>query len=164
MSGEPFPSHQLKWLQVVHELHRMGYQKLRVYPYFGPNYHWRCLLHPASNVDIEDHQRPINESDQLKYTEAAGYQYFDWANCEELTPYEIAFRVTQEKSEFLRDCQGSDPAYVQWYIELLGFAAAGVLPTFGGLSFSDYSNMGTLLGRVLPNPPLPDADVSGPDE
>lgn len=159
MSGGPFPYPQLKYLQMVHELHRMGYQKLRVFPYEGPNF-WRCTLLAINNVDFNRNHFPIDEDKAIHYSEAGGYRYLDWEDCERESPFELACRFVREKSEFLRDCQGSDPAYVQWYIELLGFAAAGRLPSFGGRGFDDFSNMGTLLGRDLPNPPVPGGEHS----
>jgi hypothetical protein len=96
MSNEPKPSGQvvlsqpeleyerraLRVLQMVHELHKAGYQLLRICPGTnGSGTAWRCGVTPVTNIYrnngamwVEWELRDLTAT----YTTASGNEYFGW--------------------------------------------------------------------------------------
>lgn len=55
----------LRVLRIVHELHKQGYQLLRIAPGMSASgCHWRCAITPRSNV-LESHGAKLADEDEL---------------------------------------------------------------------------------------------------
>jgi hypothetical protein len=76
----------VRLLAMVGELHKRGYQHLRVMPYFGPTGAWRCSIAPVilfyrnhGAIHVEPDGADAAETTMVaRYTGAAGNHYFDW--------------------------------------------------------------------------------------
>ncbi len=88
-----------KLLLMVNELHRRGYQRLRIVPGMSPcGEHWRCSITPVTNVSVKHGARLVEwEHLTAHYTSADGAKYFGWT-------------------------------YAGWYQEMLGLTFPNLLP------------------------------------
>lgn len=139
---------QLKWmrctvrvLRMVSELHRMGYQRLRVMPYHGPT-SYRVWVAPAAAFSV------LNgiycermELDHACYNSPSEDKYFDWPDA-----YKDDARALAEKfiERFQRVCElgsGSDWGYAGWLSDLLAKLAAhpDKLPYIDLTDFTDFA-------------------------
>jgi hypothetical protein len=127
-------------LELVHELHLCGYQRLRAIPEMEPSgKHWRCAIAPVSLVSMDHGARLDTDvrDDPLiaTYSSRDQNRYFGWAD---VYPYarakELAVYFVERFPEVAKAGKGSDWSYAGWYIEMLDltnpdqfpYAAAGV--------------------------------------
>ena len=123
-------------LLMVEELHRMGYQLLRIAPgtaSSGPS--WHCLIvpnvytsahHGAMLHDAEDFL--ISSGDAARYSTADEGRYFGWPDATTLTPQEMAHRFLGEFPTLAKLGEGSDWAYAGWYQEMVRLTAPANVP------------------------------------
>ncbi len=117
-------------LAMVHELHKRGYQRLRVSPGFSPSgTSWRCIVTHAGNTLPEngallaDHNRDV-----ARYTSGMGNRYFDWPDAASDTARELATKFVERFPGISEKGLGRDWAYAGWYSEMMGLAERGCLP------------------------------------
>jgi hypothetical protein len=117
-------------LLMVHELHKRGYQRLRIVPGMSPSgMHWRCSVTPASNVCMTHGAREADFSRHLaSYTSGQENEYFGWTDARTDTARALANKFLKRFSEVAELGRGSDWAYAGWYVEMLGHAERGALP------------------------------------
>lgn len=68
----------LRILRLVHELHKQGYQLLRIVPGMSPSgCYWRCAITPRSNV-LRSHGAMLSDNERLvaHYTSGQDNEYF----------------------------------------------------------------------------------------
>lgn len=123
-------------LLMVGELHRLGYQLLRIAPGMassGPS--WRCLIvpnvytsahHGAMLHDAEDSL--LSWGDAARYSTADEGRYFGWPDAADLTPQELAHRFLGEFPTLAKLGEGSDWAYAGWYQEMVRLTAPANIP------------------------------------
>jgi hypothetical protein len=119
-----------KLLLMVNELHRRGYQRLRIVPGMSPcGEHWRCSITPVTNVSVKHGARLVEwEHLSAHYTSADGAKYFGWSYAATLTPDKLALRFIAEFPLVAEGGQGSDWTYAGWYQEMLGLTFPNLLP------------------------------------
>jgi hypothetical protein len=119
----------LRMLTMVHELHKAGYQRLRISPGIGGPGAWRCLVTPISNTR-KAHGAITKYGLRLValHLGAAGNKYFDWDDAKTDTARELASKFIERFPEIARAGIGEDWAYAGWYVEMLGFAERGDFP------------------------------------
>ena len=155
-----------KVLLMVGELHRRGYQRLRIAPGLSPEgEHWRCSITPITNISTKHGARLIDwEHLAAHYTSAAGAKYFDWSYAANLDPGRLATRFCEEFPLIVAAGQGSDWAYAGWYQEMLGLTHPNLLPIAyreGGCPQDRLLAVGPRCeGVVIPLPP-PGEGVEG---
>jgi hypothetical protein len=122
----------LRVLSMVHELHKAGYQRLRI----GAGYtldlqHWRCYLGPATSFHA-DGWTPIDTSTLPLYTTEQDQRYFGWDDAAHDDARHLAAKFVERYPELVRQAAGEDWAYAGWFARQLGHAEQGSLPEFFG--------------------------------
>jgi hypothetical protein len=138
---EPHVRRAVRVLAVVAELHKRGYQRLRVMPFMSPSgAYWRCWIGPVkffyrnhgAILGEETAAGPEEEAQEratiARYTSGQENQYFGWEDTQRDDVRSLAdkflarFRLVADRG------QGWDYPYAGWYQRLLGLAEAGWLP------------------------------------
>jgi len=148
-------------LLMVGELHKRGYQKLRI----APTRHqlWRLVITPASNISAVDGSRLAVYEDPLQvvYTSGTGNLYFGWSDRTQANARELADTFVNRFPRVVEAARGRDWLYAGWYVEMLGLAEQGWFPYAysdsdeGGLALDALEGSGVDLTKkpVLPLPP-----------
>lgn len=108
-------------IRMVCELHRLGYQRLRIMPYFYP-LAYRVAIGPAELFSSRNGaytERLLDDIFAL-YTSASGNQYFEWEDATGDTARQLADKFIQRFPEVCSTGQGRDWAYAGWLAELMG--------------------------------------------
>ena len=118
-------------LAMVHELHKAGYQHLRICAGMSPDgKEWRCRVLPASQVKI-DGWSPAEDTHQYnQYSSNQGKQFFGWTDTESDDARTLARKFIERFPTTVRDAAGADWAYAGWFTDLLGRVENGELPVF----------------------------------
>ena len=139
-SGKRHPDPAIRRCQrvllMVHELHKLGYQRLRISPGLSPSgAYWRCVVTPASNI-LTTHGALTREYflHTARYTSGSEAAYFDWADAKRDTARELARKFILRFPTIAEQAQGRDHEYVGWYVEMLGLAERGALP----IAYADW--------------------------
>lgn len=125
-------------LAMVHELHKAGYQRLRVAPGMSASgVHWRCGVVPASAV-LQSHGAMAAELalPTASYTTGMGDAYFGWTDAADDTARELAAKFVARFPAVAEAGRGPDWAYAGWYAEVLGRAERGELPA----AYADWTD------------------------
>jgi hypothetical protein len=132
-------------LLMVHELHKLGFQRLRIAPGFSPSgAYWRCSVTPASNI-LSTHGARMKEWEPFAahYSSSMDAEYFDWKDARQDTARDLARKFVVRFRDVAERAMGQDWVYVGWYVEMLGHAERGALP----FAYADWYDEGD--GRVL---------------
>ena len=121
---------------MVAELHKLGYEGLRVAPFLSPSgCYWRCCIVPASMTHHAHGARLANADDYEllpRYSSGDGNNYFGWRNMKPKTPLILATRFIVEFPQFAEKGHHPDPAYVRWFTRMLELTQPiGVVSAFG---------------------------------
>jgi hypothetical protein len=122
--------HATRVLAMVHELHKAGYQKIRVLPYLAPSGgYWRCTITYAANM-ADDGFTPIRDGagdreHVARYSTADGNNYFGGDKALSLSARELAVRFLGEFPVIAAMGQGRDWLYAGWLTDVLGRAEQG---------------------------------------
>jgi len=110
--------HARRILLMVHELHRLGYERLRILPMMAPSgMHWRCKFFPAG----EPHR-------ELQFfSTGSGAACFTWEDATEDSPAELG-RKFIARVPAASAAKGEDPAYAAWFVTMLKATAPLGLP------------------------------------
>jgi hypothetical protein len=152
---------------MVAELHKLGYEGLRVTPFLSPSgCYWRCCIVPASLTHQAHGARLADDVDYEslpRYSSADGDNYFGWANMKPKTPVILARRFIVVFPQFAEKGHHPDPAYARWFKEMLELTAPiGVASAFGDMAapvdrmITDFCDDGV----VVPLPPSKILDFS----
>lgn len=139
-SGKRHPDPTIRRCQrvllMVHELHKLGYQRLRISPGLSPSGgYWRCVITPASNI-LVTHGALTRDYllNTARYTSGSDAAYFDWPDAKQNTARELATKFILRFPDIVEQSQGRDHEYVGWYVEMLGLAERGALP----IAYADW--------------------------
>lgn len=117
-------------LQMVHELHKQGYQLLRIAPGMSASgCHWRCAVTTRANIRrdngamLVDHDAPA-----AQYTTGQEDAYFGWTDAQEDDAPELARKFAVRLPQVVDGAVGDDWAYAGWYARMLGYAERGLFP------------------------------------
>ena len=119
-----------KLLRMVRELHRGGYELLRVEAGMSPSgCHWRCAIAPAALFSKKNGAMIIFSSSNMsqsmerpmiaRYSSGSLFDCYGWGDCSKDSPVALADRFRREFPQILERARGADPAYVQWFEEML---------------------------------------------
>ena len=133
------PAHRraLRVLRMVHELHKLGYQRLRIAPGMSPSgCYWRCAITHAGNI-LDSHGATLRDHDRdvAHYTSGQDNEYFGWSVAREDTVRQLAARFLERFPEIARLGRGPDWSYAGWYVQMLGFAERGAFP----IAYADWT-------------------------
>lgn len=141
----PHPDAQVRpaqrLLRMVGELHKRGYQRIRVMPYIAAVGAWRCEIGP-SIIFYRSNGARLNEpawtepSDKeqprlamlARYTAASGTAYFEWTDAKTDDARALADKFLDRFPRIAHFGRGWDYAYAGWFQHLLGYAEDGFFP------------------------------------
>ena len=134
-------------LAMVGELHRRGYQKLRVMPFMSPSgTAWRCWIGPDT-LFYRNHGAFLCDSGfsevqsaslNARYTSGEENHYFGWHDAEKDDARSLADKFLARSTELGSQGEGWSYAYSGWYQRLLGLGDQGWMPVV--LSDDDTSS------------------------
>jgi hypothetical protein len=156
-------------LQMVQELHRRGYEKLRIAPGMSSSgMHWRCSVVPVSNT-FRNNGAMLCDWDGLAahYTTGQALQFFGWEDAVEASPTRLADLFIERLPQVAAAGFGADAGYARWYQSMMRLTEPDALP----IAYSDYFDHdavglpcvgGDGAGDIrVPMPPPGDADGNG---
>lgn len=114
-------------IRMVSELHRLGYQRLRLMPYKHPNA-WRLAVGPRDIfAERNGAYIPHNSLNGLPiYTATGGGNaYFDWQDAMADDARTLAEKFVSRFPDVAKRGWGRDWAYAGWLAELVGFLEGG---------------------------------------
>jgi hypothetical protein len=125
-------------LSMVAELHKLGYEGLRVTPFMSPSgCYWRCCIIPACLTSHEHGARLAEDVDYEtlpRYSSGDEDNYFGWANMKPKSPLLLARRFILVFPKFAEQGKHPDPAYAAWYLNMLEATAPhGVIYAFADM-------------------------------
>jgi hypothetical protein len=142
---EPHVRRAIRVLAMVGELHRRGYQKIRVMPFMSPSgNHWRCWIGPDT-LFYRDHgailEGDYSEEEQstsmtARYTSGEENHYFGWQDAENDDARSLADKFLTRFTTLASRGEGWSYNYAGWYQRLLGLADRGWMPVV----LSDYGS------------------------
>ena len=143
-------------IAMVHELHKAGYQRIRICPSMAPNgIHWRCTISYADNVASDGCGFGGDPDGQVaRYTSGDGARYFGWTDGERLTARQMAHRFLEAFPAIAEKGAGRDWPYAGWLTDVLGYAEHGKFVSF----HADYPLDPDEIARWKP-PPVPPNEV-----
>lgn len=112
-------------LLMVSELHRRGYERLRIAPGISPSgLHWRCSIAPASDFR-GGHGAMLADGDgeAARFTSGQGMACFDWPDAGRDAPAALADKFLERFPGLAARGAGDDPEYARWFAEMLGMTA-----------------------------------------
>jgi hypothetical protein len=121
-------------LLTVAELHRRGYEQLRIAPYMSASaMHWRCRIVPK-RVTRQGHGAVLanDVSDPLTYSSGSAFAFFNWGDCARCNPCELADRFVGAFRDLVADAHGADSEYAMWFRSMLtATEPLGIVYAFG---------------------------------
>jgi hypothetical protein len=140
---------------MAHELHKVGYQRLRISPGLSPSgLHWRCPITYADNIGRDGFtilDFDVEAGKVAFYTSPQGTAYFDWPDAATLSARALARTFLGRFPVIARFSVGEDWPYAGWLTDVLGWAEQGRWQNFPVL-YADYDLPADELR--LPPPPL----------
>lgn len=144
---------------MVHELHKVGYQRIRAIPQSSPSgAYWRCNITFADNV-LDDgftlRDFDINETGKVAhYTSGQGSSYFGWSDASAMTARQLAMTFLERFPQISQNGQGRDWLYAGWLTDFLGLMESA--EETGLLTFSgDHPPDPAPIDPWMPPPPVP---------
>ena len=117
---------------MVHELHKQGWQHLRIYSGLSPSgMHWRCAIFPKELTieEVETHYDQRGpEITVARYSTGEDRAYFGWEDCSQDDSRQLARKFLERFANLANRGRGRDWAYAGWFTELLGHAEHGDFP------------------------------------
>lgn len=100
-------------IAMVHELHKAGYQRIRILPAMAPSgLYWRCTISDAGNFSADGLALLLTEDGRVaRYTSGDGARYFGWEDGPTLTARLLAVRFLQRFPAIAEGGKGRDWAY-----------------------------------------------------
>ncbi len=138
---------------MVVELHKAGYQKIRISPGLSPSGgHWRCAVTFVDNV--ADDGFTVRDFDLERglvatYTTGQGAQLFDWPDAEGKDARQLAALFLMRYPVIAERGIGEDWLYSGWLLKTLGMAERGDLP----ILYADFDLVEEQVARIRPPPP-----------
>lgn len=142
---------------MVHELHKAGYQRIRICPALAPSgVHWRCTISYAGNLAADGLSfRAAADGHVASYTSGQGARYFDWPDGDRLTARELARRFITAFPPIAEHGIGRDWPYAGWLTDVLGYAEHGRFVAF----WADYPWTRTICTAGPLRPPRRNREV-----
>jgi hypothetical protein len=150
-------------MHMVAELHRLGYQRLRLVPARAPVGWWRGNVSAVSNVLRTHGARARGYSGDLiaRHSAAQRATVFGWEDATDDTPAVLALKFVERFPSIAAAGQGKDKPYADWYLWMLELTAPrGTFYAQGPWDIPDdcLPTLRVPGGIVIPLPPPGEAD------
>ena len=125
---DPLIRRCIRVLAMVHELHKAGYQRIRVLPMLAPSgCYWRAIVTAADNIGPDGYHildDDIDDARQIvaRYTSGQDNEYFGWKDAGGLDARALANLFIQRFPRIAAAGEGLDWAYAGWLTDVLGHA------------------------------------------
>lgn len=107
-------------IAMVNELHRRGYQQLRIFPYEYP-LAWRLCIGSRRHFSPHNGAYCEHTADQFPiYSSSQGKDFFGWTGCNAMSARSLSDLFIQAFPEVCAEGMGRDWAYAGWLLELSG--------------------------------------------
>jgi hypothetical protein len=127
VSEEQKPS--LRVFLMLAELHRRGYEQLRIVPGMSPSgMHYRCGITPALNVASDHGALAIDTNLVANQTSANGDRLFNWEDAGEASIGELARMFIRRFPHLAKLGRAPDANYARWFDSALEHARRGAFP------------------------------------
>lgn len=125
--SSPLVRRAIRVLRMVHELHKAGFQRLRVLPYSNDSgTAWRAEITYVDNVGDDGFSTIDHDPDEAgkvaRYSTAQGNQYFGWMDAATADARELARLFLTRFPHLCNLGQGLDWAYAGWLVDVIGWA------------------------------------------
>ena len=129
-SNDPTARRGARILSMVHELHKAGYQGLRIIGSrpVGAD-HWRCYITPAFNVQ-NDGWTPVDWFERVVTCTTENSEFFGWHDAVGASARQLAEKFKERFPEICHFSAIRDWSYAGWLSEVLNRAELGDLPIF----------------------------------
>lgn len=135
-----YPAYQLRmermFLRTIEELHKMGYEKIRIVPSMAPTgLAWRCTITTKQNTS---NKCGAMMGDHFPWNSKEVYMsngMFPWKMME-LSPYDNALKFIKEFPVIAKGGKGCDHEYAQWFKKVIRECYHYRFP----ISFEEYWN------------------------
>ncbi|QDU41269.1 hypothetical protein Mal4_56350 [Maioricimonas rarisocia] len=119
----------LRVLRMVHELHKRGYQLVRISPGMSASGgSWRCSVTHRGNT-LRSHGAMLRDWDlAAHYSSRQENEYFGWRDARQDTVQQLADRFVERFPQIVSLGRGEDWSYAGWYTRMLGYAEQGRFP------------------------------------
>lgn len=114
-------------IRMVAELHRMGYQRLRIMPFAHPNA-WRLVIGPCeifSDPNAAFIRFDSWDGVAIYSSAGSGDEYFGWVDAKGDNARQLAEKFVERYPELAEKGTGRDWPYAGWLAELVGKLEAG---------------------------------------
>jgi len=139
---EPYIRRAVRVLAMVGELHRRGYQKLRVMPFLSPSgISWRCWIGPdtlfyrnhgailcETSATLDGSREGQSTTLLARYSSGEENQYFGWDDAEQDDARSLADKFLDRFRALSHRGKWRNYAYAGWYQRLLGLSEQGWMP------------------------------------
>lgn len=142
----------LRVLAMVGELHKAGYQRLRIHPWLHGSGAWRCTATSADNVAPDGYSVLRGDDRVATHSSASGSLYFEKIEGSGLNARQLAERFLEAFPVLAHHAHGQDWLYAGWFVDLLGQAETADsdgFPMWGGDQWGEPD------ARWMPVPPPP---------
>ena len=106
-------------IRMVSELHRLGFQSLRIFPYFYQYREWQVCIAPKLTLADFDPMTPENKGEWVIYSASNEYKYFGWTDVKHDDARGLAEKFITRYPNLVALGQGRDWEYAGWLCELL---------------------------------------------
>lgn len=138
-------------LAMVGELHKTGYQRLRIHPWLHGSGAWRCAITSADNVGTDGYSAIRHDDDSVAVHSSADYPiYFQRIEGAGLNARQLAQKFLETFPDLAGRGRGQDWLYAGWFVDVLGQAESGSpddIPMWAGDQWGEPD------ARWLPIPP-----------
>lgn len=134
-------------MQILHELHMLGYQKLRWMSYMAPTgMSLRCHITTQDHIIVNQEIIFDDNQEEVWFTSVGAM-----TTGEDINPLVKTFM--EENPKLLEIGKGEDPEYVEWFSKLLSLAENGHTPVFYGEYWSLPMGRIKVGTTTMPTPP-----------
>lgn len=141
---------------MVAELHKRGFQQLRIMPH-DHDLGWRLAFGPRESFsDRIGLDLPVPALLRVpQYSSADQNHPFGWRDAGDDDARALAAKMVERFPELLAECVGRDWEYAGWFTELMGWVEAGFLPFINpkhpetGISVDRLTLVATPLCRIV---------------
>jgi len=116
-------------ISMVHELHKAGYQRIRLLPHMAPSgMYWRCAITHSENVEADGCSVKAGYGDGehvAVYSSSTAASYFDIPDSETMSARDLALAFLDRFPVIAERGVGIDWAYAGWLTDVLGKAEQG---------------------------------------
>ena len=126
-----------KILLMVEELHRKGYQKLRIVPAISPTgMSWRCAILPSTSISLKHGAQEADYNTKgINYSSSQGNFFYDRKNALNESPIRLAEMFIEYYPGVADAGYGPDWQYAGWFQYMLNLTSPNNLP----VAYAEYT-------------------------